>query len=561
MFRFRLLLADFCRIRETVNNNWDRYVAGRLDLAAAAVTTNMALMLANQLEDAAQVELARIVGKMDAHRQATVQQLAKTLNVSEIMANSILQSNVYLPLYNQVLKGPKSQCPSEEYQLEEKIFFHTFQVMADWHTGCLLRRVGQNRLRSQEGSHGSHVYSGLWETVNIEEKKKCHRAFVLETLIELHFLGSLKEKAPVQDLLSRGVAFAVESKTVHLSAIFGLHLLFTIHLKLKDAGLSERPLRSLTQFLSVAAPKASTLSAILPTETSRDMIKPTYQHIKELQGDIFEKLKVATKAGVVSATPFFTLVRHPILCGLVLHTTRVLVQDTALALERNLGAINAAAHLGNAFTQEGYIQTIGSLQLTVHLQGDKSFFLGGKRPTATDMYLEAYGLAIGWSLANLAPISRRGKNLAARKNKVEFVAPALFSRATESHLRDPLRRLFLSEVDLINMLSEANQRMREIYNSPRAAGLASNMPSPLQHAAALIHAEVPMLEHSYMFSMEVAWRALRGVQAALGGGELVDSVEEIVGRVFQESNLSDEAVMRRLSRHFATAVSKGDKEK
>ncbi|KAG7284565.1 hypothetical protein NEMBOFW57_010943 [Staphylotrichum longicolle] len=506
----------------------------------------MALMLANQLEDAAQVELARIVRNMDAHRRATVQQLAKTLNVSEIMANSILQSNVYLPLYNQVLKGPQSQCPTEEYELEEKIFFHTFQVMADWHTGCLLRRVGQNRLRTQEGSHGSHVYPGLWESVKIEEKKKCHRAFVMETLTELHFLGSLKEKAPVQDLLSRGVASAVESKTIHLSAIFGLHLLFTIHLKLKDAGLSERPLRSLTQFLSVAAPKASTLSAILPTEKSRDMIKPTYQHIKELQGDIFEKLKVATKADVVSATPFFSLVRHPILCGLVLHTTRVLVQDTALALERNLGAINAAVHLGNAFMQEGYIQTIGSLQLTVHLQGDKSFFLGGKRPTAKDMYLEAYG---------------RGRNLGARKNKVEFVAPAPFSRATESHLRDPLRRLFLSEVDLINMLSEANQKMREIYNSPRAAGLASTMPSPLQHAAALLHTEVPMLEHSYMFSMEVAWRALRGVQAALGGGELVDSVEEIVGRVFQESNLADEAVMRRLSRHFAMTVSQGGKKK
>jgi hypothetical protein len=546
-------LADLDQIRETVNGNWDRYAAGKLDLAAAAVTTNMALMLARQLEDDARVDLVKIFGNMDASRQAAVQQLAKTLKITVAIANSIMQGNIYLPLYSQILKGPKGQSTTEDYQLEDKIFFHTFQAMSDWHTGCLLRGVRKNRLSTQEGVHGSHAYPGLWEGVSIENKKRCHRASVMETLTELHFLGSLKDKAPVQDHLSRGVFSAVEEKTLHLSTTFGVHLLFTIHRKLKDAGLSEHPVRSLTQFLSAATSKMSGVSAVFHAQNSRGMIEPTCQHIKELQGDIFKKLKVATKAGVISTTPFFTLLRHPFLCGLILHSERVLVQNTALALEKNLGAINAAVHLGNAFIQEGYIQTLGSLQFTAHIQGDKRCFLGGKRPTTKEKYLEAYGLAVGWSMANLAPTSRGG-SLAARKNKLELAAPAPFSRATERQLRDPLGRVSLTEAGLIEMLRAASPRLEQVYSSARAGAGALPSPSPLQHAALLLHAEGPMLGHDYLSSMEVAWRALQAVYGVMNRDKSLTSAEQAAGIALGAHTIGNEPRFKTMAGAYAAKI-------
>ncbi|KAK4149139.1 hypothetical protein C8A00DRAFT_38260 [Chaetomidium leptoderma] len=314
--------------------------------------------------------------------------------------------------------------------------------------------------------------------------------------------------------------------------------------------------------------------SMLPLPQSRETLRPAQLHLAEMQGDVFRKFKSATKnAGVVSATPYFTLSRHPVLCGLLLHVERVLAQNAALRLESDLGGLNAAVHLGNAFTNQGYTQDLGALQSTARQQGDKSFFLGGKRPTTN--FLAAFGLSIGMSLSNQTKDARKrcgdDDQLAVRKKKLELAAPAPFSRLVDARLQDTMGRFSLTESELTAAILEAGYTRRP----------AAQTPPPLQHAATLLHAVVPVLEHDYLSSIRVAWEALRAVQAVLlgvpvveeGPGEsrsrgrrrggqagtrkqeerMVNSAECIVGRVFGASG--NEALMRRLARAYAGAVS------
>ena len=82
----------------------------------------------------------------------------------------------------------------------------------------------------------------------------------------------------------------------------------------------------------------------------------------DAQTDTFQRQGPACKrASIATQTPFFTLRRHPILCGLMFHAERVFVQKTALNLEQHLGGLTVAVHLGNALIREGHISDLGAL--------------------------------------------------------------------------------------------------------------------------------------------------------------------------------------------------------
>jgi hypothetical protein len=60
-----------------VDSDWDRYINKKLDLAAAAIATNMAFQLARHHEDEARIQLLKIVAHLDSQRQVSAQNMAK----------------------------------------------------------------------------------------------------------------------------------------------------------------------------------------------------------------------------------------------------------------------------------------------------------------------------------------------------------------------------------------------------------------------------------------------------------------------------------------------------
>jgi hypothetical protein len=300
---------------------------------------------------------------------------------------------------------------------------------------CFVEKGSGKRLHAQEGQHGDHSHDAAWSAQSVSDKQRKGTAFIMETATELHFIGSLKDKAPVQDELSRRIFACVEDRKLYISAVFGIDLLHTIHRRLCDAGMSGKPVDTLLDFIKSSTTKMDSLSSALPPQERRSILEPIRRHMIDAQTDIFQRQKAACKrAGIETQTPFFTLRRHPVLCGLMLHAERVLVQKTALNLEQHLGGLTAAVHLGNALIREGHLSNLGALQVTRRLQGDRSFFLGGNAPTTRPGYLSAYGHAIGWSAANLAASTRGGTGLAARSTKLELAVHAPFSRAVADRL-------------------------------------------------------------------------------------------------------------------------------
>jgi hypothetical protein len=592
----QLLLDDFGRLGEHVHEQWDKYIAGTVDLTAAAATTNMAFLFAKGLEDTARESIVRIMAD-PKRRQTSIEHFSKQMNMPEQVIATFLDGNIYLPLYNFLLGGSQTTDMPEDYRLEQKVLHTTFMAVTSWFFRiCFRQKVSGNQVRDQESDHS---YSAPWEEQSVGDKRRKLKTFAMETATELHFIGSLRGKASVEDELSRNVFLCIEQKKLYISAVFGIHLLHAIHVKLHDSNLLARPLNTLQAFLKSTTTRISALSTALPAEPNRMTLEPMRQHTARAQTDIFGALKAANqKAGVDSPIPFFTLRRHPILCGLILLVERALAQDTALTLERNLGGLTAAIHLGNAFTTQGIIPSLGTLKSTTTRQPDAAFYIGGKRPTEKSQYLSAYSLAIGESITNTAPANTSTRNrgsdvpLATRKQKLELTVPAPFSRAVVARLRDPHGRVSLSEADLVEMLlGTGHAMMRKVYgDSPvadagkgKGKGKALNMtgpkPAPLKHASLLLHAEVPVLEHEYLDALRVAWQALRAVQAVLGGpvegvggsrergrhgrrrgggpaageqGSDIDSAEVVVGRVFGDA--TSESVFEAAGKAFGEAV-------
>jgi hypothetical protein len=143
--------------------------------------------------------------------------------ITEAQALSGLEGNIYLPLYQFLvyrLKGSTTQSALDDYDGEHRAFLHTFEATSDWH--CLRRRARRNIVSIKEGQEGNHRYPSSWESLGVEKKKEMHKTFVRETLTELHFLGSLGDKAPMQNELRRRVFDLVKSNTVYMATVFAM---------------------------------------------------------------------------------------------------------------------------------------------------------------------------------------------------------------------------------------------------------------------------------------------------------------------------------------------------
>ncbi|KAK4032708.1 hypothetical protein C8A01DRAFT_40850 [Parachaetomium inaequale] len=381
LFQFRLLLEDFRSLEATVTEQWDLYVAGKRDLAAVAVITNMASLLAKEMEKQARDFLREILEGQDDKRQATARGLANRLGISETAEASVLEGNPYFAFYFWLLRKPVDSSNEEEYQVEEQAYSNTFKVVSAWHTDvCFMPNASTNLLRIGEGQYGSHTYKGHWHELPVQERREKSRAFLLETLPELHFVGRLsKDKVPVQDHSSRGVYQSVEGGALELSTVFAMQILLYIRNKLFDAGKTSGPLQALQSFLRSATTSISSLTPILPDTQRREPLRPAYEHLLQIQDDMFKILKTGiSTSGVVATTGIFTLRRSPVLCGLLLHAERILAQDTGQSSNPPLPGGPRLMDWKGGRLSDGPLKAINSF---LRSTADKMSALCGELPT------------------------------------------------------------------------------------------------------------------------------------------------------------------------------------
>jgi hypothetical protein len=158
-----LLLDDFRSLEATVTEQWDLYVAGKRDIAAVAISTNMAFLLAKELEKQARNSLREVLEGQDEKKQATAKSLVNQLGISKTAAASVLDGNPYFAYYFWLLRTMKPADSDEnKYKVEEQTYYNTFSVLSAWHTGVFhAQRFHQPFAHRRRPARLSHLQGTL----------------------------------------------------------------------------------------------------------------------------------------------------------------------------------------------------------------------------------------------------------------------------------------------------------------------------------------------------------------------------------------------------------------
>ncbi|KAK0736598.1 hypothetical protein B0T21DRAFT_411757 [Apiosordaria backusii] len=274
----------------------------------------------------------------------------------------------------------------------------------------------------------------------------------------------------------------VQNNRVSLATVFGLETLLRVYEKLETAGKLQNPTETLRGLLSSSITGINNLPSWLLSmkvdgrKTLDDFLAPTHRYLQRLQDNQSAKLISSEQV------PSSTLLRNPVLCGLIVNYIRITRQNLGLSLERNLAGITAVVHTGKALVKEQYLtkafQT-DDIARVYHEQKADTFFIGGCEPSGIrkQEYLQKCSLTIGASITNNLPSSRPG-HLSVRKEMKFFTPKAPFSRAVDESFRDKHQRFTLNCDNLVKMLSTHSTMMEKKYK----AGLSAQH-NPLKDAA------------------------------------------------------------------------------
>lgn len=116
---------------------------------------------------------------------------------------------------------------------------------------------------------------------------------------------------------------------------------------------------------------------------------------------------------------YYLMSRHPILCGILLHTARLMMQEYGIAVETCTRSIMKMAHFHNACTTRGLLKAnwVDLKHCMTELQG-RNLFMSGKPPEndTENGFGKAFLFAVGaMSLAYTAPDCRDRKGKRGRK--------------------------------------------------------------------------------------------------------------------------------------------------
>lgn len=93
IFQLKFLLQDLRGLERVADTLWESYVAGKLDLAAVSASTDMAILLAKELEAEAREPLGDVLERRDSEtaKQAARNLLMQTMRISEPTTASFLR--------------------------------------------------------------------------------------------------------------------------------------------------------------------------------------------------------------------------------------------------------------------------------------------------------------------------------------------------------------------------------------------------------------------------------------------------------------------------------------
>ncbi|KUI58921.1 hypothetical protein VP1G_06184 [Cytospora mali] len=430
------LRKDMISMRQVVHEAWLRYRNGTTDLAAAATTTNTAIDLARFLEKQARPVIESYIRSRDPKETQLPVYFYSLGDWLRQIDDKTCGTNIYAALLE--FDAPdQTEVPPELRTLDttkardaEVITFRWAYKLVQMY--CM-EFFSQTRKLEMPPDY-EPIRWGKGDRPNdaklFEFARTCDRQDV-QWLYELSWLGNYGYGPvfPIIDEVSRGFRIMHEEVDLKLWVVFGVQLFHEINLiltpdeKVGALHTVEKFMRDGCEMFDKAENFYSSIIEKSP-EGKLDQDEEDSPHLRARAGktllaclfpsQVDEEIESSGHLDYPNLNQSYLMSQHPILCGILLHTGRLVLQERSIAVENYTRSILRMAHFYNACYSEGLIKSrwLDLEYCMKELQGS-NLFMTGSPPGKIQNYGRAYLLAAGaLSLTYAAPDCREGPKLA-----------------------------------------------------------------------------------------------------------------------------------------------------
>lgn len=456
------LFNDFDNIRRYLQQVWIGYKHGAFDLIAASITTNTAIDFAKRLHEDF---LETFPKHADFERHINV---------------------FYALLCSAVNQAPESkERPDDEmnfavYNDAETLLFPAYMLVSAFN-----RILEPGSLPVYKPGHYG-VYDPLSDRASKSSRDKFRedKIILLELLPDFYVFSLTRGKIPAEDEMTRGIREMAAQNKVPIWLAFAAQVFLDIHHILreqigrgrddlvKSAKYVESGIERVLDFhknLRIENwPKSNDQGLLMILDRIMNWVKT------DAVGRVKEGLTNSSEIQSTAVEPFLLLRNHPLYCGLLSYSIRILAQEASIVFANAWGSVLYCAHLYNALYQEKLMTNRWhDMDLILLMHRTDTIFVGNFPKTADD-YLKRFALSMGYSATAFARNKRR-QGLTASKSGprgLNDISPV--SQIFKTRYCDDEDRTNLSpdDVDLILKehevdIEDADQEESDEWTTPR----------------------------------------------------------------------------------------------
>lgn len=437
-FAFQLLLQDFSRFRNFIDETWVGYREGAWDLVAASITTNTAIDLARRLED----ELQPLFAKQDG----AAKMLERYYAVQCISRGG----------HPDHTERPGDDMNYQMYDIADHIFIPSYMFLKAF--GAL---VGPRNIpQYKPGFYGTYDPSSDRSKMSAREKYLEDKIVLMEILPDFCVIGQVMKTVPAEDELTRGLREMFKTHNIPVWVAFAAQIFIDIHHVLReDVYRGFADLSRTANVINGSIKQNFEFHSSLRVETwpaSNDKALRGLQAriVGWVDNDPIQSAKIKIKQP--PGEPFMLMRRHPLFCGLWEYSLKALFHEMGIVFSGAFGSIMYAGHLYHAVRQEKLLnRPWADMELVMGMQQPESFFVGGF-PNTPDDYLKKYALAMGVSASVFAKNKRKGPLEASKKGPKGLSQLAPVNFMFKDRYCDASGRIDLTAHDVENILAASD---------------------------------------------------------------------------------------------------------
>ncbi|KAK2811591.1 hypothetical protein FQN50_001933 [Emmonsiellopsis sp. PD_5] len=396
-FKAFCLLQDLNNMREFISTTWSEYRENKIDLMNAAVVTDSALRLAQDLVKEVEADWeASLTGRTENVQNAVYNLAVITRGISAAPSMEI-----GLP-YNKDMADMADWC-----YVPTKVLLESFaNVLQDGHQPVF-----------KKGYFGTYDPKADREQMSLGQKFNEDKIILLSILPEFCMVDTFKIRMPTEDAITRGLTEFRKTKRATLWLCFASQIFLDVHHIMRHSSLGAfGDLRMSGLRIQKTIDDYQKLSRTHPQprfwpKEGDEAIQNIGSTVKSwVIRDLFQDIRVHSKLDSIGSPPekHALFLQHSILCGLILFSLNAQMQTVGLHLINQWYDIQQLAFLHNlVITCPGYKDLRWpDMDAFVKIHGESHIFIGS-RPKNANESLNRLEMATGISsAANFARDSR-----------------------------------------------------------------------------------------------------------------------------------------------------------